>query len=716
MLSFSFKVQSFDVELTPKNAMWRVGDKQQLTCKVKKCSEPVIFSWKSLEDKPLYASMTSTSEESVLLVEKVTEHNENRVQCLAKCGSVSKQRSASIKVYSFPNNPVISGHDDMVLGVESTLTCEVSDVYPVEEIGIEWLAGDNILSSSDGSAVSTLSLTPTTELDGDKITCRVTLHLNGLQPDETRETTVTMSVLAPLLKPSIDVSPKTEIEEGESLTISCHTDGVKVDRVVLRRVVEGEEMELQSNDDTDTSVTIHPAQMNHTGLYECEASNQYGSQKASVNITVRGYPLEVELIPNQSLISAEKGSSLVLSCQASGCPQPEFFWKSLLDMPVHSRSETQGFLSQLYLSPLRLEDERAYTCEVKCGSVLKSKVIDVQVFSFPQNPVIEHSGPFLAGHENLMKCSVPDAFPGSNFQIQWMAGERELSSDIGSFSSEPQNLTSTLRYTPEPEDQGKDITCRVTLAMRGLPETQIDKSASTVVMLQSAPKNTFIAVDPENEVKEGEPVTISCHTDGVPVGRVVLRRMVEDQEMELQSSDSAHSSITIPSAQMNHSGLYECVASNEHGTQKARVNVTVRAPPRNTTVEVLPSVEVQEGQNITIFCHSVCFPPPATLLRNLDNNMELHSPDGTFHLINLTSNHTGLYVVNVSNDLGFDTVNFTIRVTKARSASPPTWENVGILSLGLGTAVVSIAGVLEHLRRARKKGSYELTKCMPSKV
>ena len=79
-------------------------------------------------------------------------------------------------------------------------------------------------------------------------------------------------------------------------------------------------------------------------------------------------------------VTAEMGSNLVLSCRAWGCPQPTFYWRSMLDMPVHSRAHTQDSLSQLYLGPLGLINEQAYTCEAKCGSVIKAKHAEVKVF------------------------------------------------------------------------------------------------------------------------------------------------------------------------------------------------------------------------------------------------------------------------------------------------------------------------------------------------
>uniref|UniRef100_A0A671SUR1 Ig-like domain-containing protein n=1 Tax=Sinocyclocheilus anshuiensis TaxID=1608454 RepID=A0A671SUR1_9TELE len=165
-----------------------------------------------------------------------------------------------------------------------------------------------------------------------------------------------------------------------------------------------------------------------------------------------------------------------------------------------------------------------------------------------------------------------------------------MHSETGSFSSGTTNLTSVYSYHVDTEDQDKHITY--------------------------PPRVTRITVSPLAELKEGESVSISCLSDSFPVGRTVLSRVEDGIQTELMASDGLETLFTIPSVELDDSGIYICETSNMYGSHNDSVEITIKAPPRNMTVEIFPSTDVQEGQNITICCRSVSFPPPAVVLSN----------------------------------------------------------------------------------------------------
>ncbi|KPP79247.1 hypothetical protein Z043_101180 [Scleropages formosus] len=791
--------------MSPKDPVWRAGDRGELRCRAAGCTAPASFSWTSLEDKPLYSAATSNTSESALLFERVRPQHENLVLCRVTCGGQTKQQRAKIRVYSFPKEPVITGNEEMLMGENNTLTCTVPDVYPPENLHITWLRGETVLHEEMGAegpmtnVSSKYTYTPTPEDNGRTITCRARHELEGVPEEQSsRETSATMNVLyapqdirisemtvvqegesftltceadgkprpeirwrklgeggdpvtvgggkslifreampshageyecemsntvghktarvgvtvqGPPRNTTIVVTPAGELKEGDIVTISCNSQAIPAPHVVLRRLPEHHGTDLQSNHSHTAFVKLSPAKLADAGLYECEASNQFGSQKDSTLLHITAFPLEVDLSPGNGVITVEMGSSLLLSCRATGCPSPVFFWKNRLDGPVRSRVKTQGNVSEVLLQPAELMDDSAYTCEVHCGSVRKVRHTEIKVFSFPTDPVIVSAEALVEGQQAAIGCVVSNVFPASLLQIQWVHQDGLVLLEDGLFDGGLRNVTSVLSFTPGANDQGRQIFCKVTLNMEAVPRNQSQKSVSTTIHLHYPPRNTSIVVSPAGELKEGDHVTITCVSDSMPASRVTLRRVSEGQSVDLQSSPENSISVTLFPAKLDDAGLYECVASNPYGTQKVKTQIRVKAPPRNTTVEVFPSLQVLEGQNITICCKSISFPPPAVVLKKMDSGKELYSPDGTFLLLNLTTNDTGLYLVNVTNDLGYETEIFILHVMERSPSPQPRWHEFIIPAVGLVTTVTTASLIIHYLRKARMKGSYELAKC-----
>lgn len=529
-----------------------------------------------------------------------------------------------------------------------------------------------------------------------------------------------LSVHAPPTHPRLSSSPEQPLE-GRSLTLTCQSDGAPPPTLVLSR--SGEELQRQ-NHTHSLSFSVLSAQLQDSAHYVCESTNEHGEARAGLNISIRAHPLRVNVL--QQVTAADAGSSLVLTCETHGCSQsPVLTWTKTdpAPDPVLLRTTDQAG-SRLVLKDLDLQDSGLYSCEAQCDSVTRRGTTVVQVYSLPSDPLLSLSLPVVLGHPSVFACSVFNVFPLSGLRLQWLMGNESVQSqDSFPASATLQNVSSELLLdqilqtsllhnpglSPIPT---LSVSCRAEIWIED-GEVWRTRTSSAHVHLHYAPMNVTISANSDPDwVLEGRSLTLTCQSDGAPPPTLVLSR----NGAELQRQSHAHSlSFSLLSAQLQDSAHYLCESTNEHGAARGGLNVTVRAPPRNTSVQVLPSAVVFEGMNITVCCSSVCAPPPSVYLRKLTNGTQRLSSDGTFLLVNVSAQDSGLYQVNISNELGFELHVFSISVRERSVSSVPSFSLslVVVLSLCAIALLSSAAIVTEYIRRARKKGFYQLPQSNP---
>eukprot|EP00063_Salmo_salar_P069990 XP_014044825.1 PREDICTED: vascular cell adhesion protein 1-like isoform X1 [Salmo salar] len=603
MVLLPIAASKFVLNLTPKDPMARVGDSLVLTCKASGCAGDVMFTWASLLDRSLYGKTETNGTVSLQIFNQLGIRHINKVLCKATCTTKGEkaQTSTKVNVYALPKDPTISRSDLLTEGQESNLTCTVPDVYPAERLIIEWLLGDEVLLKQDEHlevepVTSVLKYRPTAQNIGQNVTCRATLDI-GIDK-RTRETVASMTVqYSPR---NITISENTQVNIGDSFTLTCRAEGNPEPTVLWRKLDQDGRSVVAGEGAT---LLVEEASWSHGGEYECVAHNVVGNRTAHMTVNVQGPP-EKPVIYRSPSGELKAGDSVTITCQSES---GRVALRQLTGSQGAELQSNQGHTS-ITVQSLTATDSGLYECQAT-------------------NPYGKQTS-FL------------------NFTV------------LDELYTENQRTTETI----------------------------------TSMTVQYSPRN--ITISENTQVNIGDSFTLTCRAEGNPEPTVLWRKLDQDGRSVVAGEGAT---LLVEEASWSHGGEYECVAHNVVGNRTAHMTVNVRAPPTNLSVEVFPSAEFEKGQNVTIRSWAVGVPTPSATLVRLRDGVELHSSDGTFHLVHLGPEHAGLYLLNVTNVVGHQSLD--------KSVNPKT---VIIPAVCFVSMTAAAATLMRFLRRAKNTSSYEL--------
>lgn len=99
LLMSSCCVQGLRVDVFPKRPLLRLGERDQLVCRVQDCPMMPSVTWSLLDDRPLTATVRTDQSQSVMTFDPVMMEHEGALLCRASCGEESRQMKSSVHVY-----------------------------------------------------------------------------------------------------------------------------------------------------------------------------------------------------------------------------------------------------------------------------------------------------------------------------------------------------------------------------------------------------------------------------------------------------------------------------------------------------------------------------------------------------------------------------------------------------------------------------------------
>ncbi|KAG5845127.1 hypothetical protein ANANG_G00135550 [Anguilla anguilla] len=358
--------------------------------------------------------------------------------------------------------------------------------------------------------------------------------------------------------------PKTYALVGQNITLECFALGNPVPEIQWRKV----EGELPANHEIGMSgatLQIYNVQMEDEGTYECEAGNVKGKDSHEAWLGVEAAP---EWTAHVTDMEKDIYSELIMSCQATGKPQPSIRWLK--------NGESYG-KGELKFSRLSSENSGMYQCiaENKHGVIYANAELRVTACAptFERNPVKKR----LLGAKNgrvVIECK-PKASPRP--VISWSKGT-ELLSNSSRIHIWHDGSLEILNVTKM--DEGR-YTC--------FAENHLGKANSTGDL--SITEATKITLAPSNaDVTVGEDARMQCaasHDPSLEIDFIwsVNGRVVDfDREWEHYQRDKAGTrdssgELRIANTQLKHSGRYTCTAHTVVDNSTASAELVVRGPP-----------------------------------------------------------------------------------------------------------------------------------------
>ncbi|XP_074537445.1 neural cell adhesion molecule L1.2 isoform X2 [Halichoeres trimaculatus] len=390
----------------------------------------------------------------------------------------------------------------------------------------------------------------------------------------------------------------------------------------------------------------------YPGKYVCYASNELGTAVSNEAI------LEIDAPPTQQKekrvnVKAEEGTSIVLKCNPpQSSMEPIIHW---MDWRLHhiqlSERVVVGKDGNLYFAHLTTRDSREdYTCNVQylaTRTILAKEPITLAVN--PSNSVLRNRRPLmmrptgaqsmyhaLRGQTLELECIV-QGLPTP--KVTWVRKDGELSET----RTVKEMFDRRLRFSNISESDAGEYQCTA--------ENPQGKAAHTyIVTVEAAP---YWTKEPVSQLyAPGETVRLDCQADGIPspviswtINGIPLSEIDKDPRRSLTTGGS----LILKDVNFGDTAIYQCRASNKHGTILTNTNIYVIELAPQILTDDGNTYTFTEGQKALLECDTFGSPKPKVIWESGSTSPILEDPrvnplaNGGLEITNVTHDDQGIY-------------------------------------------------------------------------
>lgn len=411
-------------------------------------------------------------------------------------------------------------------------------------------------------------------------------------------------------------------------------------------------------------------------IFACYAGNHVLARNITSPPTMIKQPSHEQLY--QVAFGDETEHPFTLECEAQGLPEPRYYWKkngARFDYDAYDKRITQKPKSGtlVFTRPDNV-DEGLYQCfaENEYGTSMSNSVFlrRAELSSFPEEPTrefnVDEGSPFS------IDCSPPSGYPKPS--IFWM-----ILSSTGALHS-----INSSRLTVDPE--GKLHFTNVTkadqldsslyaCAATSLYRTEYKVGRKSKLLVQSSSSGSYNHHPPEAQylsppsipALRGQKLYLHCIYGGTPMPEVVFRKKGGSLDGNRFSYLNYGKTLVIKQTDDSDEGIYECTASNGHGSQLTHaMAVTVSSAPY--WIRAPNNTNAAQEESVQFECLAEGKPKPN--LKWLLNGEPLDTQkrpslrlDGnTLYIDSLKTSDMGVYQCNATNIHGYAFRDFYLNV------------------------------------------------------
>ncbi|XP_055694217.1 basement membrane-specific heparan sulfate proteoglycan core protein isoform X2 [Lutzomyia longipalpis] len=472
------------------------------------------------------------------------------------------------------------------------INCTGRHVISNLPIVVRWFKLDGRLSERAHTDRGTLVITNTQVDDSGVYVCR------GEKGEEVVEQRVSITV-SYSRRPEVNFYPSSlDVEEYTTAQVTCEATGSPPPIIVWERIDALGRSTVLLTPENSGVLRFGSIRKADEGQYRCTARNKDGEDSKTLIVRVREqavYPppiTEISIIPQS--YTGRPGDSVEFRCIGDG----QISWRKEYTMWLPPSAIVRGHI--LSIENAREDDSGQYVCTAlhptgqQFTTVANLTIIEHEARSYPKIRPLEQSHLLIENADLYLAC---DATGSPLPTVKWTKLH-------DAFDPNVQQIGNQLRILGAKQYNRGVYVC-VAENSEGTDQIstiiEIDQRQAPIVELHPKGPQT---------IRIGESAMLSCRSvAGIPTPVVRWVRL-DNKPLPLNVDDKYPGTIIIRNAAIEDGGSYQCIGENIAGSTSATAVLNVHQPPEVTIEPAMDTLEVTEGDELTLTCRAIGFPAP----------------------------------------------------------------------------------------------------------